>query len=505
MLQTHVARADEGRRARVRVPRASLPWLIGAAGAVVGFTGSWIPSYWGDEAASVMSAERSWSGLAGMLGTIDAVHGVYYAMLHLWVGVFGSTELATRLPSAIAVGLMVAGIVVLVRGFAGDRIAIAAGIVGIMLPRTTSMASEARSYALGAAAAVWLTVLLLRLLRRRGGVGEWLGYAVGAAACMYLFLYLGLVLIVHALYIALMHRRRLGVWAGSAAAGLLLAAPIIVLGYQQRSQIAFLARRDYATARNVLVSQWFGHPLVAVIGWLLVTAASAALVTSLARGRADDRPRRRLTVLALLWLAVPSTLLLVGNAISPMYNVRYLSFCVPAAAILIALGAEVAGGLVGPRLRRIVPLGLVAALLVASVPVYLGQRTMWAKDGGSDWRAVAQYVAANAHPGDSVFFDQATKPSRDPRIMISLYPDAFRGLHDPALKTPYTERTHLWDAVVPNSVAVADMPRSSDVWAVELPSKTGRPTDITLLLQNGFRIDASQLINRTTVYHLTKE
>ncbi|MCK2035745.1 glycosyltransferase family 39 protein [Microbacterium sp. SSW1-49] len=505
MSSTTIAPAEEARRARWRIPRASAPWLWGTVGAAVGFTGSWIPSYWGDEAASVMSAERSWSSLAGMLGSVDAVHGLYYVMLHLWVGAFGSAEAATRLLSALAAGVMVAGIVVLVRGSASDRFATMAGIAAVVLPRTTSMASEARSYALGAAAAVWLTVLLLRLLRRRAGIGGWIGYAFGAAACMYLFLYLGLLLVVHGLYVAVMHRERFASWLRSTAASVVLATPIVVLGYQQRAQIAFLARRDYTTVRNVLVSQWFGHPVVALFAWYLVIAASAALVVALVRGSAKDRPDQHLTVLALLWLVVPTALLLAGNLISPTYNVRYLSFCTPAAAILIARGAEAVGSLLAAHRRRIVPLGLVIALVVVCVPVYLGQRTPWAKDGGSDWRDVAEYIATNAHHGDAVIFDQTTKPSRDPRILVSLYPHAFSDLQDLALRTSYAERTHLWDAVVPNMVAVADAPGETSIWAVELSSPFGRPADITALLQDDFRVDASHRINRTTVYHLTKE
>lgn len=507
MLDALAVPTHSGRLVPSTVGRSPLlPWLLGAVGALVGFLGSWIPSYWGDEAASVMSAERSWPSLIGMLGSIDAVHGVYYAFLHLWVGAFGSAEIAARLPSALAAGLMVAGTVTLVRGFTGERTAMITGIVCIVLPRTTSMAVEARSYSLGAAAAVWLTVLLLRLVRRRSGIGGWVGYGVGAAACISLFLYLGLILIVHGAFLALVHRDRLRPWFGSTGLALLLATPLIVIGYLQRAQIAFLARRDYATPGHVFISQWFGHPVVAIIGWLLIAAAVVSLARSVAHPIGMRRTRRHLTALALLWLVLPTVLLLWGNAtVSPMYNVRYLSFCVPAVAILVALGAESFGGLSRSRLRAVLPVGLVAALVIACIPVYLGQRTMWAKDGGSDWRAAAAYVAQHAHAGDLIIFDQSTKPSRDPRIMVALYPDAFTGLQDVALSTPYTERTHLWDGVEPNAVAVSGRNGAMSVWAVELPTGHAEPDDITMLLHRGFSIETSQRIHRTTVYHLIKE
>ena len=98
--------------------RWGLPVLLGIVGTAVASIGSWIPSYWGDEAASVMSAERSLPSLFRMLGHVDAVHGTYYVFLHFWIGAFGASEFSTRFPSAIAAGLLVAGTFVL-----GQRLA----------------------------------------------------------------------------------------------------------------------------------------------------------------------------------------------------------------------------------------------------------------------------------------------------------------------------------------------------------------------------------------------
>lgn len=109
-----------------RAARYRTALLLGVVGAVVGFAGSWIPSYWGDEAASVMSASRTWPSLFAVLGNVDGVHGLYYGLLHVWVHVFGTSEAATRAPSAIAVGFMVAGTVVLTRAFVGTRVAVGA-------------------------------------------------------------------------------------------------------------------------------------------------------------------------------------------------------------------------------------------------------------------------------------------------------------------------------------------------------------------------------------------
>ena len=73
--------------------------MIGLFAFVVSAAWSWQPSYWGDEAASVLSAQRSLPSLFGMLGNVDAVHGFYYVFLHFWIDEFGATEFATRLPN----------------------------------------------------------------------------------------------------------------------------------------------------------------------------------------------------------------------------------------------------------------------------------------------------------------------------------------------------------------------------------------------------------------------
>ena len=488
---------------RITTRRAAI--LLGLAGAAVGLTGSWIPSYWGDEAASVMSASRSWPSLGAVLATTDSVHGLYYALLHIWVRAFGTSEFATRLPSAVAGGFMVAGTVVLVRRFAGPRVAIMAGVVCIVLPRTTWMATEARSYALGTAAAVWVTVLFIRLVHDHSSRRAWLGYSVSMAVAMYVFLDLGLLLAVHGAFVTLICRREMRRWALSAVGAVVLAWPAIAVGYFERHQVAFLAHRDYATLANVMTKQWFGSPLLALLGWLLIVTAITAGVRAAVRSRNLSKGSVPLILLCTFWLILPTVILLSVNAtVSPMYNVRYLSFCTPAAATLMAVGISELSILVSRRRRTVLSGVLIGVLAITAVPVFAGQRTPWAKDGGSDLRDVAAYLQADASAGDAVVFDQTTKPSRDPRLALDLYPAAFGDLHDIALETPYWNRALLWDRVSPNEEAVSHLPHRTEVWAVELAQAGQTPDDVALLERLGFRMESAQLLHRTTVYHLVR-
>ncbi|WP_166789955.1 glycosyltransferase [Cryobacterium sp. TMT1-2-2] len=231
-----------------RGARWRLPIGLGLFGFLASFAGSWIPSFWGDEAASVMSAERTLPSLFGMLKNVDAVHGFYYLFLHFWIQAFGPSELSVRLPSAIAVGFVVAGTFVLGRMLFTRNVGIAAARICAVLPRTSYMGADARSYAFSTAIAVWITVLFLMLLRNKFSSTvsrrlAWLGYAVAVTIGIYLFLYLGLLLLVHGVFLdtARSYRHHQKYWLGAAALAVTLAIPILAIGYSQRGQIAFLA------------------------------------------------------------------------------------------------------------------------------------------------------------------------------------------------------------------------------------------------------------------------
>jgi mannosyltransferase len=476
--------------------------VLGAFGAAVSFAGSWIPSFWGDEAASVMSAERPLGTLWRELGRVDAVHGTYYLFLHFWIGAFGASELSVRLPSAIAVGLAVAGVVVLANLLAGRRVAVISGVVMAVLPRVTLMGAEGRSYAMSAAVAVWLSVVLVVLLRRRQPASDaarvlpWVGYGVLMAFSVYLFLYLVMLVGIHALVVLSTRRNReqLRRWALASAVALVVASPVLYFGLRQRHQIHFLGGRGYATLQHVLVNQWFGD-LYFAIPALLVLVAGIVVVAMRHRGSA---------VLLLGWLLVPTTLILLGNAfVSPMYNERYLSFCTPAVAIVMGIGLAAIS-------RNPLRVAAVALVVVAAVPSWVSERAPYAKDrsvvfpndSGSDLRQAAAVVGANAHAGDGVVFDETVRPSRRPRLALHLYPQDFAGLKDLALKTPYYDTAGLWDTVKP--ITASDVAGTGTVWAVEFLG-TSTPAGVLRLQQLGYTVTQELPVSRTVVYELTRE
>lgn len=482
--------------------------VIGILAAAVSFAGSWIPSFWGDEAASVMSAERPLSTLFGMVQHIDAVHGLYYLFLHGWIDLFGASELSTRLPSAIGVGLAAAGTVVLAKLLFDRRIAVIAGLVFAMLPRVTYMGAEARSYALGTAIAVWLTVLLVVLLRRHTTRAlPWLLYSFGFALAVYSFLYLVLLGLVHAVLLLTMPGARTMVrrWLRATGIGMVLALPIIVFALGEHGQVSFLGKRPKFSSRTVFVDQWFGNTSFAILCWTLIAVGVLAAAWAWRRrSRAATRSVPVGMIVVLAWLVLPTLLLELGNAfIAPMYTTRYLSFCTPAVAMLVAAGVAVLGRHL--LSKRWMSLAVVALLATLAAPTYLAQRGPYAKNGGSDWRQASTVVGQHARPGDAIVFDTATKPSQRPRLAMRLYPADYTGLNDVALVTPFNQSTELWDTVAPLSRVTGRLASTGTVWAMEMkPSGSSVPADVAELEQLGFRVQHEYPVHRTVVYELSR-
>src|SRR5262249_12904759 len=153
--------------------------------------------FWYDEAATISAAySRSLSQLWQMLSNVDAVHGLYYLLMHGWFQLFAPTEFWSRVPSGLAVGGAAAGVVVLGNQFSSRTVALAAGVLCAVLPRSTWAGIEARPYAMSMMAAVWLTVLFV-YAARRGNAWIWLAYGVAQVVSIVLDIYLVLLVLVH--------------------------------------------------------------------------------------------------------------------------------------------------------------------------------------------------------------------------------------------------------------------------------------------------------------------
>ncbi|MFI9230028.1 hypothetical protein [Streptomyces rimosus] len=390
------------------IPGASISraLLRGAAGSappavalVLGIWGNWAPSAWTDEIVTIDVARRSWPQLMELLGRVDAVHGLHYVLMWL-VGQLngGLNEFTARVPSAVAVAVAAAGLGWLGRLLGGPRLGLYAGLLLAVLPTASRYAQEARSFAFVMAVAVLATGVLVKVLSSRAE-GWWpAGYAV-LIALLGWFNLLGLLLVgAHAVTVILWRpgRRVVVRLLLALTAGLTAVVPLLILAAAQSSAVGDAAPVTAGTPFNYFT--WLLTPgqgtLPTALKLLLTCTALAAL--ALLAVRRHKAPSLALAV-GVPWLAVPPLLLMAVSLGHPLFAYRYLLFCLPALALLLALAATVV-----PPYQQL----LLVHLTV--VPLYASHQAIRQEDSRQwDTHAVIRTLRIHDAPGDAVLFSGA--------------------------------------------------------------------------------------------------
>ncbi|GAB3610507.1 hypothetical protein GCM10027414_26330 [Humibacter ginsengiterrae] len=499
----------------------------GAAAMVVSLVGSWIPSLWGDEAASLLSAQRSFGSLFTMLGHVDAVHGLYYVLLHFWVHLAGTSPFAIRLPSAVGVGIGAAAVAWMCGRMRGARFAVIAGIVVAVLPRLTYAGEEARSYATDAALCAVLCAIVVEIvLSRRRSLGLWTAYGIVLVFATYLFLYNLLIVIAIGVFLAMtpMARRHLRAFVTATGTAVLASAPLLVFAYLERAQVAYLADQAEVTSSAVFVQMWFSAVPFAIVAWLLILVAVGDLVLRTERSRRRSRSmpagtaavrsfaggKADLVVLGLCWLVLPMGILIATSAVFNDFTARYGTMAAPAAAILIAAGIDRLVSLTARRwgltAHRWVGIAGIAAVLIAAAPVWVSQRGPYSMNE-SDWNEIAATVHANAHQGDGIVFDEGVRPSRRTRLAMSTDPAAFSAVKDVTLRVPYAQNDTWYDSAysVQQAAELGRFHGIDRVWVVEY----SMPGQVYLwgtesLERLGYHETAHYSLHRSVIYLFTR-
>ena len=100
-----------------------------------------------DEVTTADVAQRSPGQIWHLLQNVDAVFGAYYFVMRWWTGLAGTSELALRLPSIVAMAAAVALAAELGRRLFGPLIGTTTGLILCLVPNTSRYAAEARPYA----------------------------------------------------------------------------------------------------------------------------------------------------------------------------------------------------------------------------------------------------------------------------------------------------------------------------------------------------------------------
>jgi mannosyltransferase len=419
-----------------RARRLALPIALFAAALAIRLVAIGAKSLWFDEALSLDDSasmrQRFGSGFHPP---------VYYALLHAWTLMFGSSDLAVRLTAAIPGALTVPLVYVLGHRLLGSREGIAGAILLMVASLHVEFSQEARMYALATLLATLAAILLVWCVRlegiasfgrRLGAAGAFTLVAYAAAGTHYLA-----VPVLAGLCLALLADLRdntplLKRLALLQLPTLALAGVVVTtLGYGKQIRAA----TTFATNLGGVNQTIFGDPLVQLarlpidlfmqilpgftVKWLVLSSFRwpATVVVGLAMvlglvafARASSFSRfARLVLLAPTAVALVVTVFMVGAG-----QLRF--FVVASPFVLLAAGA----GLTRVERFRIGPALLGATIALSAYATFAYLTFPFDKQ---PWRSVGARLDREARAGDVVL---VTEPHL--RIVFDRYYEPTRGV-----------------------------------------------------------------------------
>ena len=432
--------AGTGPAARPARWRAGAGWYLPAAlaavvMAVLGVWGLARDSAMGnDEVATRWAALLSLHQLGHLLRHVNAVHGLYYLLMHGWMAV-GTSPAVMRIPSVISMVVAVALVVIIGRRLTGSAWAgLFAGLIVALTPTISYYAQTARSYALVFACVTGSTLALLHILAaeartREAGTREasaaedeagrarlagwrYLVYAVLLIVGGYLNELALLVVAAHGVTVLLARygRRALAHWAVTAAVSVIVVLPLAALSAREDAAVAWIPRPGLWSLR-ILFHDYFGATTAVAV--LLFCCAVAAVLPPLHRGRRAgpawwSQGGVSLPSVAAPLLVVPGALLILESLVArPLYVDRYVLYGEAGAALLAGAGALRIGrwlaGVTDRRMLLWVP-GVVVCAAALVLQLAPQQRVRTPQSRLFDFGGPSRYLAAHARPGDGVLF-----------------------------------------------------------------------------------------------------
>ena len=241
-----------------------------------------------DEVATRYAALLPLHLLARLLRHLDAVHGLYYLLMHGWM-VAGTSPAVMRIPSVIAMTAAAALVALIGWRLTGSGwAALFAGLIMALTPTISYYAQTARSYALVYACVAGATLVLLHALDAEqaaagsapGGrpvLARWVAYAALITLAGYLNELALLVLLAHGVTVLLARygRQALVHWAVASAVAVVIVLPLAVLSASEDKAVNWIPRPGLWSLR-ILFQDYFGASLVVAV--LLLACAVIAVL-----------------------------------------------------------------------------------------------------------------------------------------------------------------------------------------------------------------------------------
>ena len=307
----------------------------------------------------------------------------YYVVLHYYTRIFGLSEISLRSMSAIFSLATLMLVFALGCEMFDESTALAAAAMWAFNPLAVVFAHTARMYPMLIAIALAHLLTLLRV-RSRPGIMGGIGCGILGAAMLYTHMAGLLILGAEAAILLrdLARGRRDSVAWMAIVLAIALFLPYLPVAIRQSQDLIYGHWLDY-------LGPPYNYPLA---GKLAAGLVAAGVTSWLVFGRAVERDGNEPLRVLVTWIGLPALAFAVGSVIlRPMFNPRYLSPGIAAAALLIA-------GLIGAwsiKWRNLLAAGFALACLIM-LP--------FARTEPPPWRDLAGQVTAGG-ASEPVFFE----------------------------------------------------------------------------------------------------
>jgi len=370
-------------------------------------------SLWSDEGVSVALAQRHLATIAR-----DAAHDIhpplYYYLLHFWVRLFGTGEIAVRSLSVLCGFLLVFLTYLLGIALFDDRVALVASFLAAISPFQIYYSQETRMYilvALQGAISLFLFLKFARATREEEAISLWPTVALNAffiTSALYTHYFAFTIFLVanvaYALWLLLTPSARkwppLALWSLSQLLVILLYLPWLNFAREQLrtwpaiSQpigLAFLAQE---------VLRVFSLGLFAQMGSLIFGFLVIALLGLVPK---RDRSEGYAMAFALTYLLLPPLVMYLLSLSRPLYRPKLLLLATPGYLLLLARG--VSGVWMGKaRIRNLVS-GILLLFMALTSGFSLHGYFFDSRYARDDYRGLARYIAATGKDGDAILLN----------------------------------------------------------------------------------------------------
>lgn len=385
---------------------------------------------WTDEIKTFATSQLDFMSILRLQVETAGHPPVVYVVTHFFLSGLGENDFVVRLPAALFGSLSILLAYKVGQTLWGQKEGLAGAFLLAVNAYHVQYSQDARQYALMVFLALLSLLFLLKAVRSNR-TSLWLAFSLCTSLSLYnhyfAFLFLPAEVIVGGWVIAedWMSRRRGGAWAlqlsGSdgtsspAAKGLMLCLSLLLVGVSYLPWIPVLQAQFPKNVQSGVVGATTrgGFELVLIFLRDVLAAfgggeSAAALVCAglFALGLASCRWKQ--IALVGMWMGAPFAFLL---AVAPTHFIhpRYVLFTLPLYLLVVAKGVTLVASLLERRLRGArghrgflvmagSSLAVVAAFNVAPLTSHYAAKR-------PDWRAAAQYIAADVLPGGFILAD----------------------------------------------------------------------------------------------------